>query len=634
MNISFLLTLVYTVLYSLLTQLVGLALLKSFFKGSWREYPALAMFTSGFMIGQGFLAAIWLILGINGLFKINFVMAILVLSFLLSIYAWPDFILLVKKIWQVLTKSVCQLTFVWKALLLFAIALILFFAFGAIINPPLGDAEAYYMVLPKILAGTGRLIPQPNYYEFSKLGLNGEAHYALLMLLGDFHAAKFFVWFTMLAAAGFIISIGTLLKIKATGQIIAVIILLTSTTFTDYITDGKIDIFSAAFGLGAFYWILETRKKNWLPFILAGLFLGFAVVAKLSNLISLVPGFAVVAVWHSIIYGREQKKFWLSFGGRTLFFIFAISVFFLLALTPHLIKNKVLFNDPLSISNKYKKLQWANPVWSAESVKTPVLTEDINPSQMAEKNVFIRIISYPLAFIFGARGGQGGNLSVLVLAFIPLLFFIRSFTITQKQILLMFLLALGIWITFRAAAVTPRYILPSLLVIIPLIASKTEAIFDLKKLYLLKTVIVCALLFVILTTLAHNLSYALNFTSIVRNKTDASVYYGPHYLSLSYVNTNAKLNERVFLVGYYGFFLRPDLLVNLDNEQEKMDVIFYSQPSPWDYFYDHGFKYVVVQKAPHLLVMDQMESQLQDRSEIKKVYTDPNTDVYFLEEQK
>jgi len=670
LNTSLYLSLIYTFIYFLLNILFGLVILKLFFRSKWRSYSALTILTNGFLIGLSSFAAIWLILGLLGQFTVLAILSALAVIFLLSFFVWKDFLRLCKKIREIINSSWAELPFSWKILVILIAILMIFFSFGAILLPPLGDAEAYYMVLPKMMAETGVLKPQPNYYEFSKLGFIGEAHYAALMALANFHAAKFFVWLTTFAAIGSIISIGTNLNLKLKGQIIALAILLTSTTFTNYITDGKIDIFSASFGLAAYYWVLETKKRDLVSFILTGLFLGLAVVTKLSNIIGIIPGIAIIIIWNSYNNAKEIKSFWQEFLTKTAYNLFITFLFFGLATVPHLIKNSILFNNPLAISNKYENFQWSNPVWSpaavtkATFVVKPPQTETVptvsplpvqivgnvtepKPSSKFEKILvflkkslsdfkkasafLIKFSSYPIAFIYGERGGQGGNLSVLVLAFLPFLFF-RSLNYYQKQVLLMFSLCLAIWIVVRAAAVTPRYILPTLLIFIPLVAAKTELILELKKNQFIKSLIWICLFVVILGTLASNLYMWQRFNWVFIKQTNPAALYGPHYPPLNFINNEAKKNDRVFLLGYYGFFLRGDLLANLDNEEEKMDIIFYLKPSPWEYLYERNFKYVIVQKAPHLVAEDYLIQNIEtSQFKIKKIYSDPLTDIYSLE---
>lgn len=82
-----------------------------------------------------------------------------------------------------------------------------------------------------------------------------------------------------------------LLILGRRGAWYALIIVATSTTFTHYITDGKVDLFAAALGLGAFYWALRTAPGAEHPRALglAGSLAGFATVARFPYLAAFLP---------------------------------------------------------------------------------------------------------------------------------------------------------------------------------------------------------------------------------------------------------------------------------------------------------------------------------------------------------
>lgn len=545
MNISLLVIIFYTFIYFMLNLLAGLSFLKLFFK-KWKSYAPVAILSSALMLGVGILAAFWLFLSLLGQLKTELILGFSALLFILSIPVWKDTYILVKEFIAMAKTAYGQLSFFWKVAVFILFWVIVSFGFGSLLLPPMGDAEAYYMTLPKMVSGTGRILPLPNYFEFSKLGFIGEAHYAVLMSLVNFHAAKFFVWFVMWGAIGFMFSIANLLGAKAKGQIIALVMLMSTTTFTNYIFDGKIDVFSAAFGLAAFYWAVQTKKQEILPLVLTGLFLGFSVVTKLSNLFAIFPGIFLLVIWDSIILAREEKRFWLTFTKKSIKFSIIVFFFFLLAISPHLVKNKIIFQDPLAISNKYQNFHWTNPLWARGSATTPVFTSTLSPvltpstflpinqesDLIGHSNklnnfqtntvqffneffkIFLRAWSYPLAFFFGERAGQGGNLSVLILLFLPFLFFGRLNTL-QKQILLTFSLSLGLWILIRAAAITPRYILPALLIFIPLIAVKTENILEIKKFIFVKIAVFLSLIFVLAILLFGSFYFAQRFNWVL-----------------------------------------------------------------------------------------------------------------------
>ena len=83
----------------------------------------------------------------------------------------------------------------------------------------MGDAAAFYMILPKIMANSHELIPVPGYESFMSVGLQGEMHYAALMVLGSADAAQLFEWPTILAGAVIFLAIGSKLVWAGGGNV-------------------------------------------------------------------------------------------------------------------------------------------------------------------------------------------------------------------------------------------------------------------------------------------------------------------------------------------------------------------------------------------------------------------------------
>lgn len=661
LNIIFLTPLIYTLFYVFINFALGFLLLKVLLKRQLKQYTVLVVLMTGFMLGQGILAAAWQLLGLAGQFTPVIIWGIFILIIFVSIPVWRDLFQLIKKLITNFLAVFIKLSFLWKLLLLIIFLLMFFFAAGSMILPPSGDAEAFYMVLPKIMAHAGILKPQPNYYEFSKIGLLGEMHFAALMIIADQTAAKLFVWFTAIAVAGLLVSIGTISNMKIKGQTITLAILFTSSTFTNYITDGKTDIFSAAFGLAAYYWILEMKQKSWRPIVLTGLFMGFAIVAKLSNALVIIPGTLLVLGWNCYRDFKHNHKSIKIFFKQFVKSLIILGIFLGAALTPHFVKNKILFDDPFGVSEKYENFRWAYPLWissnkilySFSGSTTAAPTTASQPTYTSTppailtsaslpifidfnkiRNVIFTFLTYPFAYVFGDRAGQGGNLSVLSLAFLPFLLFLRPIQLVQKQVLAMALLGLAVWLVVRSSATTPRYILSTLLLFIPIIALAAEYIFDKANYFLLKLTVSGSIFLSLLVFLAIHFYMFIWFSSIVLGRSGLSTHYGPHYSSLAFINQRASIGERVFLIGYYGYFLRPDLLLNMDNNKEKLDIILIRQTSPWEYMYNHDFKHVIVQKSLHLQAEDDLNNNPKPEwLNIQKIYSDPNTDIYSLEKK-
>src|SRR5438067_1966240 len=84
----------------------------------------------------------------------------------------------------------------------------------------------------------------------------------LLLLLGSDRAAKLLVWSNSLVVAIMLLAICARVGLRRRGQLIASAILFTSIAFILIIPDGKVDLFAAAMGMGAFYWALRVREEG------------------------------------------------------------------------------------------------------------------------------------------------------------------------------------------------------------------------------------------------------------------------------------------------------------------------------------------------------------------------------------
>lgn len=656
-----LITILVTTIYALINLILGFGILKYILKQQVYDKSVLVILVTSFLLGEGILSAMWLFLGLIGYFKIAIIVAIIMLIIVWGIFLFSDLERAFKSLWLIFLSEVTKLSFFWKTVLLIATVLIVAIGLKSLLLPPTGDAESFYMVLSKIMAGVGRFLPQPNYYEFSKLSVFGEMHYAALMVLNSFAAAKLFVWFNALCAVGLLIILGTYSGLKSIGKVILLVLLLTSPVFTNFIFDGKVDIFGAVLGLASYYWVLQIKNKNWLAIVLTGLFFGFAIAAKLSNALVITPGLIAIIIWDG--YSNWIGKKLNIFVGikDVLVKIIYIILFAGLAYMPQLVKNAIVFHDPWASRYSVEQSQsWVSTPWTLSVDNIPVDAKKsrqrlvniiISPSLLEKfknytpnninqirdwpilEKAFYLISTAPFSFTVWDYPGKGGNLSILVLAFLPLLFFIRSMNISQKQILGMVLMGICVWVLFRSTATTPRYIMATLLLFLPLIAGAVEEFLERKHIFI-NFLIVVSILFMLCTTLAVNSSIFSKTVKILTKHMKVEDLYGPYYKSFNFLNNQAMNYDRTFLVGYNAFYLKSGLLTTLDNNQEKLEFLFLIQDQPWVYLYNHGFKYVVIQKQVNFLVINQLEHDPKpDNLEIQKIYSDSVTDIFSINQK-
>ncbi len=599
----------YTIFYVLVNLFLGLILLKVISAQKIHQWPVLVQFCSGFLLGQGVLANLWLLLGLLSWFKKPVILVIIILIAIIGTLTLRPFFQTIKPEFRKIIEAIKKLTLIWKIFFSLLIILVLCFAIGSIIKSPTGDAEAFYMVLPKIMAYTGTLQPPANYISFSQIGLSGEMHFAALMVIAGPVASKFFVWFTALAAAVMLLIIGRLAGLKAKGQIIVLILLFTSTAFTNYIMDGKVDVFGAAFGLAAYYWVLQTKRENgWTPLALTGLFAGLAFIAKFSNILVISPGILTILSWNIYSDSRKIKESFKRFVISAIISLGIIGLFIFISAIPHLTKNAIIYGEPLAPFFFFKPQgsSWIEQVWySAQTTKFILLT-------------------YPFALTFGQYPMQDGNLSVLIFAFLPLIFLKQNNSIIKKQILTVALIGLAIWMIMRPSVLSPRYILATLLLFGVVMASGFENLLNQQKYYILKFIGISMMLVILLVSIAGQWRLSKLFVRLIFGRIDIrSLNTGAYFPALDFINKSYSPSDQIFIAGAYRYFLRPEILVNI-KPPDGLTVT-------WEYLYNKGYNKIVIQKDSSLFVLKDLENNPPpDWLETKMIYDDFRTTIFSI----
>lgn len=456
---------------------------------------------------------------------------------------------------------------------------------AAFVLPPLGDAEAFYVTYAKIMASSGRLEPMPGGYAyFSTIGLPGELHFAALMALQDTHAAKLFVWLVALAAAALLAAIAGACGLGRNGRLFSVAILFSSATFTHYISDGKVDLFSAAFGLAAFFWAVAPEKdgnaRSYLP--LVGLFAGAATAAKFSYVLAFGPALAVLLVWRCLNEENSTApERWKESAVRLAQVAFWSSV----AWIPHLIKNAALFGAPFApFIGGPQDANWLHQVWFS-----PEVTRRI-------------VLTYPFALVFGRYPMQGGGLSLLMIAFLPLVFLLPKAGKLKKSVLasvsIAALAGTVAWVIMRPSVIAPRYLLATLLLFVPLIAKAAENTWEDDRFpWLLRLGTLGAFAAAFAAAAYHLLPIPGAALAYLNGRSPPCALASEYCAPLQELGRIAMPGDRVFLAGYYSYWLRPDLLQCRDLPADARALEATS--SKIDLLRERGFRYVVIDHASH-----------------------------------
>ena len=451
---------------------------------------------------------------------------------------------------------------------------VLIIGIRALIFQPLGDSAAYYMVLPKLIAASHQIMLMPGCESFGQISFFNELHYAALISLGGVYAAKFFIWIVFLVAVLILFQISDAIKTGLYGKYIIFAIVITSSAFTDLIFTATVDWFAAAFGLAACYQALKfsESEKN-LPLILAGFFSGLAIIGKISYAYTFLPGILILLYWHylskisfswNII--KENTKAVIKTG-----IIFGFGSF--IPILANMIKNYLLFNQPLVpfIITGYQT--GLNQVWYTPG------------------NALWIIATYPFALVFGTYPMQGGTISPLFLAFLPLIFLLPASVrnINFNKIAICSLICISMSIIVTPYIFAPRYLMVPLLLSIVIIA--TAAGYYLSTHSLLSLLIILFTIMVITITLINS---TISISSTIKYGECANIKVGPICNASQVINDQASNDDRVLMLGYYTYWLQDNLIVNLSSrpEREYIQCMFNSPDGRVQYLYSKNFTYI------------------------------------------
>ena len=357
-----------------------------------------------------------------------------------------------------------------------------------------------------------------------------------------------------------------------------------SLTLTYHILDGKVDLFSAAMGIAACYWLLQAGRNPGQQGLLhlAGVFMGFALLCKITLLVALVPGMVLLRVWQLSVQ-TETFPGWSFLARHCLQSALVAMTWILITSIPQLIKNAQLFGEPFAPFVLFN----GGSSMTDQTWFSPAMTRYI-------------VAIYPFALVFGKFPMMGGTVSALVLMFLPLVFFVAPSSAWRRSVLLQLacvgLVGLTLWILVRPSVLAPRYILPPLMLLILPAAYAAEWLSDRKNTSLvLSSCCLGAFLVIEFVTL----KYAINIDHVV----DESVCFfsrpleecdHPSYRAINFVNQHVGKNERVFLAMHARYWFRGDLLKQLDCTNEHTEVLEKkTSVERWDAIRRGGFRYLI-----------------------------------------
>lgn len=578
------------------------------------------LFASYFLAGVAVISAILTILGLIGqLRSLPLILALLpgAVGLILGRKYIHDFIFA-----SLEDLSAYRLRPLWLVLIAgFTVLLALGSGIGAWFLPPKGDAAAFYMVYPKIIAATGLLEPMHGpFYFFSVIGLPVELHYAALMVLADEHAAKFIMFPIAVSVGVMLVGIVRLCGGGIAAVTLGWAMLFSSYTFHHYIYDGKVDLAAAAFGLAAVYWLLRGTESriSLLACCVAGWFAGLATAAKFPYILVLGVSLFVLLAWRVVVSHSNESKLWVSSVNLArvsgLMIIGAV-----VAWLPHLLKNGMLFDAPLApFLGGQSDGNLLSQVWFS-----PEDTEKI-------------LLTYPLALVFGRYPMQGGGLSFLFLAFLPFLIWLSRTTSWRRSVTVAVTIAgfAGVlaWMVFRPSVIAPRYILASLLLFVPILAIATEDVL-VKKVVppVLRAGTTLTILLAIAASFWHLLPIPSAIIQGINSTGNSCSLAKPECESFQKLADIARPGDRIFVASYYPYWLTPDQLQCRDTLEEHRAIHSKTQLLSW--LQSRDFSYVVVDSRVFNSLAQDLE-QLVSHNPMNVTKLHDNNLIYVFEIKK
>lgn len=557
-----------------------------------------------FALGVALMSCIWLFLALFEALTKPVLWVVLILFFLPAIKSLPQAVLSVGVAWRGRPPVTDYRDLLFYLLAALALLNAIWFGVLAYVRPPFGDADAFYMTYSKIIGATGALAPMEGWYrDFSTIGLSGELHFAALLVIANTETAKFFAWVVGLGIVALLVNLIRRLGGGFVAQLVTLTMVLTSTTFTDYLSDGKTDLFATLIGLAAVNAALlrnKTASARRSSVVMSGLLTGFAITAKFSFAIALLP----VLVTLFVLQHRTPHNDGVAANYAKDSILMTAALFGLaivVSILPHLLKNQILFDNAFAPFLGMKG-NWADqPLWYS-----------------SEDTAWI-VGTYPFALVFGLYPLMGGTLSFLWLAALPLIFLYipratLNFANPAVQLTLAAIVGMLCWVLIKASVFAPRYILTTLLLLIPLPALAIEAVwraesrpFPISLGFITISLMALASAPLIApagvwTALPGNV-----FEHLKQGRPDCGLAISTYCAGLQAVNAAAQTGERAFVAGYYTYHLRDDLLQCI-NDPDDFGLLNDTQgANVWEALYQEGFAHIAIQKATHGQYIDKLK---------------------------
>jgi hypothetical protein len=597
---------VVALLYAAAVMAIGVVCLTGFIIG--REDAAavrarislLGFVWLSFIIGQGILGLVWLVLSLGGMLRAELVGILCALGWVFGFLAILRFKYHSAEIFRLIRGNFSSLLHSQPWYLCVAVGVIVVSLLGGLIalQPTMTDDALWvYLTVAKVIGVSHTLAFQPFATPHNALyPLQVEMHWAALFAISNETAVT--VW-DYLCGLSFLCGIGFIswsLTSSRRVALLAVLMMLSTPGFHDLMGSGKVDNAAAQYGLGAFLALVLYPVLRRRSIILAGLYVGWAMAARYTNVI-LLPALMVFGVivirrfWKASVEVRAKgqlKTPWVTYalvGGLSV----AVSG------VPMLIKNWLLVGCPLAPQFGCQDTFWATIYHS--------------PRQNISG---FDLLLYPFVWTFGAREDMLGNISPFFLGFLPLFLAYYRLPMVRHSLLagLAGLVSVTMWLLIEPFILFTRWLLVPLgLLAVPLSASAVAVEQDLRHGRTARWLIRSSIFLILFFLLFQSRAAVYAFRYLASIDTRAAKYESvPHfgYDVAAWLNSHVQTGQRVALGAWSGhpYFVSPNHLLNSESAEELQWLWTHCRcRSPavwtadfWHFYARNGFTYVIVAK--------------------------------------
>jgi hypothetical protein len=552
----------------------------------------------GFVMGQGILGVVWLVLSLAGILNSWLIWIVCALGWFLGGVMLLTFR---RQAIQAMIQVRCGVLsflhsrswYFWVGLIVVIVSLLR--GLTALLPPENDDALTEYLPVAKVIAFSHTLDFQP--FVLANYGLyplQVELHWAALFAISNETAVA--VW-DYLCALSFLAGIGLLgwcLTSSRRVAILTVLMLLSTPGFYYLMGGGKTGNAFAQSSIAAFLSLALLPTLGRRSVLLAGLCAGWAMAGGYQNVI-VPPALMVFAVmlvhspWRPLpldIAVKPLKRFWVTN-------ILVGSIAAALAGMPMLIKNWLLVGCPLAPAFGCQQMYWA--AWFRGSLGITNLS-------------VTDVLFYPFAWTFAYRNSMLGNISPLFLGFLPFLLLSYQSSLVRPALIAGFAglvsMSTALFITPLFLS-TPYFIAPLGLLALPLSTSVVAVERDFCHGRNVRWLVRGAIFVVsfLLLFQSRGVVYAVRYLASIDSQ---AVRYesNPNASSdvATWLNAHVQSGQRVALPNHdiYPYFVDPNILVNSESAGERQwlwEHRYSLSPSDvWHFYAQHGFTYVVVPK--------------------------------------